>query len=775
VVPAPRSFWPAALSVGYVGIAGSLVGRSPEPWLAALFFVGLLAVTWRKTEGRRQRGSRVVRATAWGLALWGAARVGPEGNAALDAAANAGVGTTAVAGLVALARIDGLGGMLAPPRAARSLDAAMLAGFMWALATGLALTYALLPGYRVVLDPLAIDYTTTSASVATLILTIAAAYRLRVLRRCELGVGDRASGALALALTAFSVAVPAAALDVAAPDRVLPVAVGLGAALSTWASTIAEPTTVSSSLRGILAVMMLGTPVMLGASVLARESPGHAGAIVLGSSALAVVVGLLARALARPLGPEQSRWLLAIDAASRGALQPEPDAALTAALYALDRATQDTSVRAEIWRNDPEEVLSVDVAGYLHVEPGEAPARLYDLALSEPERTIRTDALREVEVRRPDVRGLLAWFEARAAFSATIVVDPDGPVGFILLPRAQRTSLMTLEEARAVRVLADRISALLAVTSALSRAREREQSATAKLGSLEVERDRLAAAVAGGAGRHRAHAERHAERARGAAYAPASRLALEGLERLGRAGVGFALVTPPGTDPITWAAHAHLASTRSGGPLVIADATLPADRALERWNDPEHSPTRLANGGSLLVLGIEALPWPIQEHLARSLLTRSAGEEALAAPVLVASVHAPLEPLVQLGKLVPALARLLTAELALPPLAERAEDLRALVLDVLSRTSLRLGREPLGADASALRLLIEHLWPGNELELEAVLVRAARVARGPAVTPDDLAAAGFEPRTPPRPEPAPLAPPPATTRRRAPRRWARNR
>jgi DNA-binding NtrC family response regulator len=772
VLSAPRSFWLAAVSVGYVGIAGSLVGRTSGPWLSGALLVVALWVIWRRTESKLERGAPIVRATAWGLALWTTARVGPEGSAALDAAANAGVGATAVAGLVALARVEGIGGMVAPPRAARSLDAALLTGFLWALATALALTYALLPGYRVALDPLAIDYATTSAAVATLLLTIAAAYRLRVLRRFELGVGDRASGALALAITAFGVAVPAAAFDVAAPDRVLPVAVVVGAALSTWASTIAEPTTVSSALRGILAVMMLGTPVTLAAAVLARDAPGHAGAVVLGSSTLAVAVGMFARAVARPLGPEQSRWLEAIERACRGALEPEPDSALTAALYALDRAVRDENGHAEIWRNHPQEVLSVDVAGYMHVEPGEAPERLYELALREPERTLRVDALREVEVRRPDVRGLLAWFEARDAFSATVVVDQDGPVGFILLPRAKRTSLLTLEEARSVRVLADRISALLTVTSALARARERERHATAKLGELAADRDRLVVAVAGGAGRHRAVAERYAERARGAAYSPAARLALDGLERLGRSGVGFALVTPSGTDPIAWAAHAHLASSRAGGPFVVADATLPADRALERWNDPEQAPSRLALGGTLFVLAIDALPLPIQEHLARALLTRAPGEDTLPAAVLAASMHASLAPLVELGKVVPALGRLLGAELTLPPLHDRAEDLRALVLDVLSRTSLRLGREPLGIEPAALRVLIEYPFPGNDLELESLLLRAARVARGPAVTLDDLGAGGFEPPTPQRPEPTPLAP---STRRRAPRRWARNR
>ena len=50
-------------------------------------------------------------------------------------------------------------------------------------------------------------------------------------------------------------------------------------------------------------------------------------------------------------------------------------------------------------------------------------------------------------------RPLLAWFEARCAFSATVIVDNEGPLGFILLPAGNRTSPMTLEEARGVRVL----------------------------------------------------------------------------------------------------------------------------------------------------------------------------------------------------------------------------------------------------------------------------------------------------------------------------------
>jgi len=772
MLPRARGFWLPAAGLAYVGVAASLLGRGPWPGLAAALLFVIAAWAYRRSEGLRAEARTTARATFWGLAIFLSARLGPEGNAALDAAANVAVGTTAVAGLVALARISGPGGILMPPRAARSLDAAVLVGFVWSVATALPLTYALFPGQRVLFDPLAIDYATTSAAMTTLILSIAAAYRLRVLRRFELGVGDRAAGALALSFTAFAVAVPATALDVAAPDRVLPIAVLGGATLLTWASIIAEPTTVSSALRGILAVTMLGTPVTLAAGLAARAYPAHAGAIVLAATVAAVAVGLLGRTVARPLGPEQSRWLESLDAAGRAALEPAPDAALRAALEALSGVSSKPGARAEIWRSHPEEVLSVDVAGYLHVEPGEAPARLYELGLSEPERTLRADALREVEVRKPEVRGLVAWFEARDAFSATIVTDDAGAAGFILLPRAGRTSLLTLEEARAARVLADRISALLTVTSALSRARDRERTAAVRLDTLETDRERLTSALSGGGARHRAQAERLAARVRGTAYAPASRLALEELERAGRLGTGIALVTPPGVDATSWAAHAHLASDRAGGPLVVCDATQTPERALERWNDPEHSPSRLADGGTLLVLDVDALPLAVQEHIVATLGARPEAESVLPPAGLIVTTHAPLETLAELGKIAGSLRRVVQRRVALPSLADRGEDLRALVLEGLARASLRLGREPLGVDPAALRLLVDHTFTGNELELDSLCIRAARVARGKAVTADDLTAIGFDPKTPPRPEPTPAAP---TTRRRAPRRFLRGR
>jgi hypothetical protein len=289
--------------------------------------------------------------------------------------------------------------------------------------------------------------------------------------------------------------------------------------------------------------------VVVAAGTLAHSRPGASGTILIGASAACVVVGLLAQRIARPLGPEQSRWLLAIEAASRGALAPDPNAALTATLVALQGTSAGGNARAEIWRHVPSEALSVDVAGYLHVERSEAPERLYELALGEPERTLRVDALAAVEVRRPEVRGLLAWFRARGAYSASVVCDEDGPLGFVLLPGDGRSSPLTLEEARALRALADRISSLISVSAALSRARERELL------------------------RHRLPAERLAKRVRTSAFSAPARMTLDALERLAKKDQPLALLTPPGVDAQGFAAHAHLSSDRADGPFVTIRGT----------------------------------------------------------------------------------------------------------------------------------------------------------------------------------------------------------
>jgi hypothetical protein len=717
--------------------------------LLVLGLPALLAETYRRSNVPVSAGpashtaSRAVRAAVWGTLLWVAARSGASGHPALDAAANLGTGTAAVGALVAIARIESKAGLLTPPRAALSLDAAMFAGFLWAIATALPLGFALFPSERVRLDPLAVDYATTSAGVGSLLVLMAASLRLRLLRRLELGVGDRAAGALAISLSAFAVALPASLLDVAPPDRILPVAVWASSLGIAWAATTREPTRVSGVRRGVLALLLLGAPVVLLAGVFVRSMPDRAGAIVLVTAAASIVVGLLARAVARPLGPEQSRWLDAIESASRGALQPEPDAALCAALVALGETISTPDARPAIFRNNPEQMLFVDIAGYLHVEGADAPERLYQLAADEPERTLRQEALLALAVRRPEVRPLIAWFEARRAFSATLIVDEDGPLGFILLPGGKRHSVMTLEEARAVRVLGDRISALLAVSSALARSRERELKATANAERSLAECQRLEQIVLASAGRHQNQAARAARSVRSTAYSPSARLTLDEIARQARRDA-LALRVPPGVEALGWAAHAHLSSARAEGPFVVIDGSSPSEHEPELWQHPQNSPLVLADGGTLTVLEVSSLPLGIQDALCAALEKRHAVPSAssVAPPGLVILTHAPLRELLARGQLSRALVELAGPDaIDVPPLVDRSDDLRALSLAFLARSSP--ADAPLGIEPGALRLLGEHDFPGNELELAAILLRAQQISSGKAIRAEDLIASGF--------------------------------
>lgn len=759
-----RFFFLATFAVTYVGLAAlSQVGARPAP-LAVLFAAPLgLALVWRRTreadataataDGGPALGA--VRVCAWGTALWFAARSGPAGRPAFDLAANFGVGGATVAACVALARIAGPRGLIQPPRSARSLDAAALCALLWGVATALPAARALWPGKNLLLDPLSTDYATSAASIASVLALMALALRVRYARRLELGVPDRAAGALALSLTAFSIAVPAALANLATHDRALPLG-ALGAALAcVWAATTPQPTSVSSSLRGALVVMVLGAPIALVTALVARHLPEAAGGVVLAGCAATLAVGLLARAVARPLAPEQSRWLDALTAATRAALEPEPHAAVVATLQSLQRLEPSAPTRPELWRVDPPEVLSVDRAGYLCTEPAAAPQAAYALAREEPERLLRRDVLQELSVRRPDVRPVLGWMEGRDAFAVTLIYEEQTPLGLLLLPRGSRRRPASLEEARAARTLAERLGAVLSVSSSLARSRAREQRAARQMQQDAARIAELEQRLTERARPRDVLADTLAARVRVAAFSATAQLALEQLTRAANAGGDLSLEVPIGVDALAWASAFHVASPRRDGPLVVVDGATTTATSVQHWLDPKSAPSRRAAGGTLLLLHPEALPFETQDTIAIELARRSTEPEPAATFSLLAAVREPTTALLERRLLSRALAQLIEPScLRLPALVERPEDLRGLVLDQLCKSGVRSDGAPLGVEPEALRLLIDHAWPGNEAELSLVVTRAARLAGGERITAGDLAAAGFaqvEPRDVPEP------------------------
>jgi transcriptional regulator with PAS, ATPase and Fis domain len=82
--------------------------------------------------------------------------------------------------------------------------------------------------------------------------------------------------------------------------------------------------------------------------------------------------------------------------------------------------------------------------------------------------------------------------------------------------------------------------------------------------------------------------------------------------------------------------------------------------------------------------------------------------------------------------------RLHVIELAIPPLRERPDDLRALAGELLARTAERLRRPSLSYTSQALEQMLRYTWPGNVRELEHAIERACVLATGPHIDVEDL-------------------------------------
>jgi hypothetical protein len=503
----------------------------------------------------------------------------------------------------------------------------------------------------------------------------------------------------------------------------------------------------------LVVVAILGAPVGLLAASVAYQAPRDGAAIALVALVAGVVIGLAGPSVARPLAPEQSRWIDAIDGATKVALAAAPENALVDALATLRQALGPAAGTPELWRVEPAALITVDRAGYPHTETEAiAPKLLYELAEGEPERTMRTEVLETLEVRRADVRPPLEWLRGRGAMSFTLLNDEEGPIGALVLPTGARTHPLTLEEVRALRTLADRLTALLAVSSGLARARARELEAEA---AAEREGERslhLGHLVSAASERNEALARRAARSAVVARYSSASRVALEELERLAKTGGPVALLAPAGVDPIPYAAFVHGKGPKSGGPFVVVDATGPDEQDASIWHDAKTSPLCLADGGTLFVASVAALSPRTQAVLAEALAHRRspAGHAAPLDLALIVSVPATIDSLVASGQLRPELADTLgDRAVPLPPLAARSEDLRAILLDRVGRTGMRLKGRPMGVEPKALARLVEHAWPGNDVELDDLLTRAVTIAEGDVLTIAHLDRIGFVSEPPP--------------------------
>ncbi|MCC6649304.1 MAG: hypothetical protein IT374_27505 [Polyangiaceae bacterium] len=745
-MPGAGLFVACLLPVAYTGVAAArATGGAPSSIAATLLSIALVVAGFRLTTPRSLGEDLVgdgpraaLRCVIAAIGTAVTARAGVAGRAAFDAAASASVAAGSIAALYALARVpDGHGLFRAPPRA-RRLDAALGMVLVGAVATTIPAVVALAPHRAAAIDPLAIDYAAAALGLSALSVLALASLRFFRARRVELGAADRGLAAVIVSMTALGVAGPAAALDVAPPDRVLPgaaLASSLGCAL---AMGVPDPRAVGRALSTVLVSSVVGVPIALFVATAARAAPSSAGGIVLLGGITLLVTGVLSQRIAARFRPDGARWRLALRAAEQQASVSEPHTAMRGALSALRDRLGPSAPSPLLFREGAGDVVSVDRAGYLQEARAVPPPDAAALARGEPFHTLRRETLRALEVQHPELRPTLAWMEAHDFAAVTSLDDEDGPLGLLAVPAARRRAPLTLDEATLLGRVADRVALALSLSQSLAGARARQIAAEQTVAEQAREAEALRRELSREAERYAALARRVARLAPDAAYSPASKLAEEALAKAAEGELPVTLLAPPGVLAEGWAAALHLASDRRGEPFVIVDGADLREHEAALWDDPVLSPLRLAAQGTLCVLDVPALPAELQARLARHAARLEPG------PRVIVTVRDTVSVLAATGRLTTPLADALgDRAVPIPPLSARAEDLRALALDRLARLGLALRGAPLGLTDEALLRLVEHDLPGNDEQLGCALLLAVLAADGPRVTGRDLEAAGL--------------------------------
>lgn len=141
-----------------------------------------------------------------------------------------------------------------------------------------------------------------------------------------------------------------------------------------------------------------------------------------------------------------------------------------------------------------------------------------------------------------------------------------------------------------------------------------------------------------------------------------------------------------------------------------------------------------ANGGTLLLDEISAMPYELQSKLLRVLqedyIRRVGGSKDIPVDVrIIATVNEPASSLIERGDLRKDLYyRLNIVGLSIPPLRERKDDIPILAAEFIAKHNARFGKNVKGLSAEALEKLENYDYPGNVRELENLIMSAVSMA-----------------------------------------------
>jgi DNA-binding NtrC family response regulator len=219
--------------------------------------------------------------------------------------------------------------------------------------------------------------------------------------------------------------------------------------------------------------------------------------------------------------------------------------------------------------------------------------------------------------------------------------------------------------------------------------------------------------------------------------APEFRSALAVAAKAARNRLPILIIGEPGTGKETVARAIHSASLRAKGPLLLLDCKAVAGNIIDSELfghekgafpgafAPKTGKLVLADGGTLLLDEVGALPSETQEILDRVLATGEVrpvglnGSHSIDVRVIATSSR-PLPEDFHAGLA----ERIGATTVTLPPLRERSGDIPALARHLLTRFSDQTGLRPLTIGNDALAVLMRYGWPGNVRQLSGVLFRA---------------------------------------------------
>ena len=734
-LPGRRSRLLVVASTAYVAAASlrAAEGHGAKTWGLALVAVGIALLA----AGRERR----TRLTWWGLAIVIASLGAPTLGGWIGAFGMIGAAVAVIAARVAIARVTAPPGLASLPPAS-PIPAIVLIGATWALAIFASCAEAWGAPWSIARNAREWAWLASFVSGAVL---IGETLRASQARRLELGVAARMRAASALATAVAVVSWGIWFIDLAEGEASARASLVVASILVSVVSLKGDPVQIARISRRVLALAIVGGPVVMVATTTVQGRPWDAAAIMAVSGVLALAIGAASPVLEEPLRPARGAWLDAVERAHEALLRTDPDEAVREALVALRAPAGPSAASPELWIFDPIRVSTVDAAGYAHEREGVLPETLVKTTAAEPEAMLRMEVLDSLLVRRPDLRPLARWLDDRTAMLATVITRAGEAEGLLVLPRGQRGEPLSLEEARAIKRFADALAAICHARAALTRSLAREREAVLRAEAADDKLARVEHEMQVHVGRHALAAARLARPATVGVYSASSRMAYDALERRIRASNTVAAIAPSGVDPIPYIARAHLGGPRSAGPLVLVDATSSREHDLERWSDPSASPLALADRGLLVLLDGAALPLDVQRLIARALAERRPPWER-AEPLDVAlaiTAVTPLSDLAASGRIDPALAaRLgdaLDSPILLPRLRDRPEDIRAILTDRLAREGLRVKGTPVGIDDAAFSRLVEHLFTGEDAELASIVQRLVASCTGEVIRASDVA------------------------------------